>query len=376
MIHHPQSQNPRRTFLRQLALGSAGLALGSRIVHAAGSGAAPGGRKLGVALVGLGSYATHQLAPALEQSRYCRLAAVVTGSRDKAQRWADKYRLPKTSLYDYATMDRLADNADVDVVYVVTPPGLHADQTIRAARAGKHVICEKPMAVSVAECDAMIAACREAKVHLSIGYRLHYHPMWQELMRLAHDEDFGPFLKMSGGFGFHHSGRGWRVEDRKLAGGGPLMDVGIYVIQGACMAKGDAAPVAVTAKEIPKKRPEVFREVEEGLNFTLEWADGAVCEATTSYETNSNRFRAEAAQGFFEMEPAYTYSGLVGRTSRGKLPPSDAHQQAAQIDGIAEAILAGTPSAAPGEMGRRDMTIVEAVYASAQRGGARVAVAS
>lgn len=360
----------RRSFLRRLAVGSVGLAAGTRaLLAAADSPSQPSGpaRKLGVALVGLGSYATHQLAPALEQSKRCRLAAVVTGSPDKGREWAEKYHLPADSVYSYDTMDRIAGNRDVDVVYVVTPPGLHKEHTIRAAKAGKHVISEKPMAVSVAECDAMIAACREAGVLLSIGYRLHYHPMWQELMRLARDKDFGPFMKMSGGFGFRHPGRGWRI-DKKLAGGGPLMDVGIYVIQGACMAKGDVAPVAVTATEIAKQRPEVFMEVEEGLNFTLEWADGARCEATTSYETGSNRFRAEAADGFFEMEPAYTYSGLAGRTSRGELPPSRAHQQAAQIDGMAEAILAGRPSPTPGEMGRRDMAIVEAIYESVKTG--------
>ena len=119
---------------------------------------------------------------------------------------------------------------------------------------------------------------------------------------------------------------------------------------------------------------EVFREVEETIEFTLEWADGAVCEGTTSYQTGSNRFRAEAAQGFFEMQPAYTYSGLVGRTSRGEFPPSPAHQQATQIDGMAEAILAGRPSLAPGEMGRRDMQIITAIYESA-RTGRRVALA-
>jgi len=340
---------------------------------AASTAAAPAERRLGVALVGLGSYSTHQLAPALEQSRHCRLAAVVTGTPQKARAWAEKYALPERSLYDYSTLDRIADNPDVDVVYVVTPPGLHAEHSVRAARAGKHVICEKPMANTVAECDAIIAACAEAKVHLSIGYRLHWHPMWQELKRLAREKDFGAFTRMTGGFGFHHRGGGWRM-DRKLSGGGPLMDVGIYVVQAACMAAGDVAPVAVTARELPKQRPEVFREVEETIEFTLEWADGAVCEGTTSYQTGSNRFRAEAAQGFFEMQPAYTYSGLVGRTSRGEFPPSPAHQQAAQIDGMAEAILAGKPSLAPGEMGRRDMQIITAIYESA-RTGRRVAIA-
>ncbi|HLP07437.1 MAG TPA: Gfo/Idh/MocA family oxidoreductase, partial [Opitutaceae bacterium] len=245
------------------------------------------------------------------------------------------------------------------------------EQTIRAARAGKHVICEKPMAVSVAECDAMISACRAAGVHLSIGYRLQYEPTWRELKRLAREKDFGEFRMMNGGFGFRYRGGGWRI-DKKLGGGGPLMDVGIYVVQAACMA-GNGAPVAVTASEPPKRRPEVFREVEETIDFRLEFANGAICEGTASYEVSSNRFRAESTKGFFEIEPAFSYSGLAGRTSRGALPASSAHQQAAQIDGIAEAIRAKQASLAPGEMGRRDMQIITAIYEVA-RTGHRVAI--
>lgn len=367
----PVSFPDRRTFLRQLALGSAGLALGGQTLAALAAAPNPPGRKLGVALVGLGSYATNQLAPALRQSRLCRLAGIVTGTPEKAASWAREYELPDRSVYDYTTMDRLAEDPGVDIVYVVTPPGLHAEHTIRAAKAGKHVICEKPMAVSVAECEAMIAACRAANVHLSLGYRLHYHPMWQELKRLAATKDFGEFRTMRGGFGFRHRGGGWRLEKR-LAGGGPLMDVGIYVVQAACMAGGDA-PIAVTASEPPKSRPGVFTEVEETIDFTLEFANGATCEGTTSYEIGSNRFRADAAKGFFELEPAYSYGGIVGRTSTGAFPPASAHQQAAQIDGIAEAILAGTESLVPGAMGLRDMRIVTAIYEAARTGG-RVSV--
>src|SRR5512142_2583683 len=170
-------------------------------------------------------------------------------------------------------MQRLADNPDIDIVYVVTPNGLHAQHTIRAAKAGKHVISEKPMANTVAECDAMIAACRDAKVKLSIGYRLHFDPYHQELMRLARDKDFGAFTKMNGAFAFVMSTPQWRAE-KKLAGGGPLMDLGIYVLHAACMAANGATPVAVTAHEEPKQRPDFFRDVEETIRWRMEFADG------------------------------------------------------------------------------------------------------
>ncbi|MFT3828393.1 MAG: Gfo/Idh/MocA family oxidoreductase [Opitutaceae bacterium] len=368
----PVSLPSRRSFLASLALGAAGLALGRREAAAddPATPTVPGGQ-LGVALVGLGGYATNQLAPALAQSKHCRLAGIVTGTPEKAARWQREHQLPDRSVYDYATMDRLAENPDIDVVYVVTPPGLHAEHTIRAAKAGKHVICEKPMAVSLRECDAMLAACRAAGVHLAIGYRLQFEPHWREVQRLARDRVFGEFRTMSGGFGFHHRGGGWRL-DKRLAGGGPLMDVGIYVVQAVCMA-GNGAPVAVTASEPPKNRPDVFREVEETIDFRLEFANGAQAEGTASYELGLNRFRAEAANGFFEMEPAFSYSGLVGRTSRGPLPPSTAHQQAAQLDAIAMAIRAGEPSVASGEMGRRDLGIITAIYEAA-RTGRRVSI--
>src|SRR5688572_11839310 len=282
----------RRQFLGQLSAAGA-LALAPRALRAAG---APE-RKLGVALVGLGGYSTGQLGPALKLTKFCRLAGVVTGSPEKGKRWAQEYGFPETSVYSYETMGRMADNPDIDIVYVVTPNSLHARDTIAAARAGKHVICEKPMAISVAECDAMIAACKEAKVRLSIGYRLHFDPFHEELRRLVRTQEFGPFMKMDGGFAFTMNRPQWRAE-KKLAGGGPLMDLGVYVIQEAYMAAGAAAPVAITARELPKKRPEFFRDVEESILWTMEFANGARAEGYTSYNDSRNDFRAEAAGGW------------------------------------------------------------------------------
>src|SRR5882762_11497745 len=168
----------RRDFLR--GLGTAGLVagFGLRPQHVFREN-----RKLGVALLGLGRYSTGQLGPALRETKLCYLAGVVTGHPEKGEKWAADYNLNKKNIYSYETFDRIADNKDIDIVYVVTPPALHPEFTIRAAKAGKHVISEKPMATSVADCDAMIAACQTAKVKLSIGYRLHFDPYLKELMR-------------------------------------------------------------------------------------------------------------------------------------------------------------------------------------------------
>lgn len=386
---HPMKKNlpqtllsTRRSFVRQVSVGSA-LALTTRVrsqPSSAASAAAP--RKLGIALVGLGGYATGQLAPALRLTQGVELRGVVTGSLEKGRKWAQDFGFSEKNIYSYDKMSRLADNPDIDLVYVVTPNALHPEHTIAAAWAGKHVISEKPMATSVADCNAMLAACRANKVKLSIGYRLQFEPHFNELKRLAREKDFGPFTKMSGGLSFKMTRPQWRAE-RKLAGGGPLMDLGIYALQAACMAAdstsaplaGSGAPVAVTARELPKQRPEFFRDVEETIEWTMEFAGGVRGEFSTSYNQGLDLFRAEAEKGWIEFAPAFQYGGLKVATSKGPLalnvPPS---QQAGQIDDFARCIREGFESPVSGAMGRRDMIIIEAIYKSAAQGGKRIEI--
>jgi glucose-fructose oxidoreductase len=358
----------RRRFLGQISAAGA-LALAPRSLSAA----ATSDKKLGVALVGLGRYSTGQLGPALKVTQHTRLAGVVTGSREKGLQWATEYGFPESNIYNYGTMARLADNPDIDIVYVVTPNGLHAEHAIAAARAGKHVIIEKPMANTVAECDAILAACAESKVRHSIGYRLFWDPYHTELRRLAR-EDFGPFMKLTGDRAFVMGTWRWRA-DKKLAGGGPLMDLGVYLIQGACMAKNGLAPVTVTAQELPKTRPDISKDTEETIRWTMEWADGATGEFTTSYQQNFDRFRAEGTKGWIHFkERAFGYRVTPPGTSRGPLDYPAPYQQALQMDDFAQCILTGRASPVPGEMGRRDLAIIEAIYASSAAGGKRVEV--
>lgn len=330
-------------------------------------------KKLGVALVGLGSYSTNELGPALLKTEHCQLTGVVTGSRSKGKRWAREYRFPQKNIFTYDTMSQMAGNPDIDIIYVVTPNGLHAEHVIAAAKAGKHVITEKPMANTVAECDAMIAACREAGVRLMVGYRLHYEPHTAELVRLAHDKTFGPFMKIrsDNGFSIDPDARPetmWRL-DKRLAGGGPLMDMGVYVIQAVCMTKVEAAPVAVTAKFGALTMPKVFTEVEESITWTAEFADGATADCKATYAEQLSSLRADAAGGWAELEyPAFYYAEPILRTSQGTPYFPKVNHQVAQLDGMALELLSGRPSIAPGEMGRRDVAIIEAIYASAKSG--------
>ena len=362
----------RRVFLEKLSIGATALALGTRA--RAQSTAAGGARKLGIALVGLGGYCHGQLGPALKLTQHCILAGVVTGSKEKGAKWAKEFGFSEKNIYHYDTMSRIADNPEIDIIYVVTPNALHPQHVIAAAWTGKHVICEKPMATSVADCNAMITACRVNKVKLSIGYRLHFEPHHQEMMRLAREQDFGPFMKMTGGLAFTINRRVWRIE-KAMAGGGPMMDIGIYCIQAACMAANGAAPVAVTAREHPKKRPDFFRDVEETIEWTMEFADGAKAELITSYDMRMDRFRAEAQRGWIHFEPGFGYGGFKVATSKGPLAlPVAPFHQIAQMDDFAQCVRDNRDSRVPGEMGRRDMVIIEAIYASAAAGGKRVEV--
>ena len=289
----------RRKFLRDLSLGTAAVATGFGLAGRAKSQSVPidlnakapsGKKKLGVALLGLGRYATGELAPALQETDLCQLTGVVSGHPEKSAQGANKYGFSKKNIYNYDNFDSIANNPDIDIVYVVTPVALHPEFVIRAAKAGKHVISEKPMATSVADCQAMIDACNKAGVKFSIGYRMHFDPYAKELMRLQRDGDFGPFMKMNGEFSFVMERHEWRIE-KKLGGGGPMMDLGIYIVNGACMATGQT-PVAVTAHEEPKQRPDFFSEVEETIAFHLEFPNGAICDGLTSFnQDGSSSFR-------------------------------------------------------------------------------------
>lgn len=329
--------------------------------------------KLGIALVGLGGYATGQLAPGLQQTEHCYLAGIVTGTPDKAQSWKEKYNIPEKNIYNYDNYDTIKSNPDIDIIYVVLPNSMHAEYTIRAAKAGKHVICEKPMAITVEDCDKMIAACKQAGKMLSIGYRLHFDPYNLEMARLGQQKVYGDIKKMKTGFSFVAQKGAWRL-DKKLAGGGPLMDLGIYCLQGVCYTTG-MEPVAVTAQSPPVSDKEKFIDVEETLSFQMEMPNGMIADCRTSYSESMNLLRAETEKGWFELSPAYNYSNLKGKTSDGKILDFPMlSQQAKQMDAFALSVKNKKNNIVPGEMGRRDMKIITAIY-EAMRTGGRVEIA-
>jgi predicted dehydrogenase len=354
----------RRRFIRDVSLGTALLtpALSTLAAYASPP------KKLGIALVGLGSYSTYQLGPALQQTQHCHLAGIVTGTLAKGRLWAEKYSIPTRSVYTYDRFDEIAHNKDIDIVYIVLPVALHKEFTIRAARAGKHVICEKPMAISVSECDEMIAACKKARRMLAIGYRLHYEPFNREMMRLAQQRVYGNIQEIECGNGFRwgEDTDGWRLN-RSLAGGGALMDMGIYAIRGARNIMG-TEPVYVTATE-ETTRYDIFKEVDETIHFTLEFPGGVTAKGISSYNRNVNYLKVKAENGWFELSEAYRYGGMVGATTAGPMNfDANINQQALQMDDFAQCILYNQPSPVCGEVGRQDMKVIEAIYRSLKTG--------
>ena len=328
--------------------------------------------KLGIALVGLGGYAGGHLAPALLQTEHCYLAGIVTGTPSKIDLWKNKYNIPDKNIYNYENFDSIKDNADIDIIYVVVPNAMHKEYVIRAAAADKHVSCEKPMALSVADCNEMIKACKKAGKQLSLGYRLHFEPYNLEMARSGTQKIYGNIKKISAGFGFSISDpTQWRLK-KALAGGGPLEDVGIYCIQGICYTTG-MEPIAVTAQEGQKTDTEKFKEVEQSLTWQFEMPDGIIAESKASYGDEMNYLKAEAEKGIFGLNPAFNYSGQKGNTPDHIMNFPVVNQQAKQMDAFALALKSKQLTIVPGEMGRRDVKIINSIY-EAMNTGKRIVI--
>ena len=231
-------------------------------------------KKLGFALVGLGGLATNQIAPGLLNSAHCKLTAIVTGTPEKEKKWADKYGIDRDHIYNYESFDKIASDDSVDVIYIVLPNSMHAEYTIRAAKAGKHVLCEKPMANTAADCRDMIAACKAADRKLAIGYRCQYEPHHLKSTEMAHNRELGAIKMIEAGFGFKIGDpTQWRLK-KKLAGGGALMDVGIYALQ-ACRCLLREEPTMITAQET-KTDAVKFAEVDESITWLMKFPSGAL----------------------------------------------------------------------------------------------------
>jgi glucose-fructose oxidoreductase len=318
--------------------------------------------RLGVALVGLGYYSKDLLAPALQLTKKCYLAGIVTGTPAKAEEWKQQYKIPDKNIYNYQNFDTIANNPDIDVVYVVLPPSMHMEYTIKAAKAGKHVWCEKPMAVTEAECKKMIDACNQNKVKLSIGYRMHHEPNTQEIMRYAKNLPYGKIISVSAAAGYFDP-RTDHWKQKKAMGGGVMHDMGVYPLNAARYATG-LEPLSVSALQ-STTRPEIYKEVAETMVFDLEFPGGITAHCEASFGKGMNDLKVTCQNGWYTLSPFQAYNGIKGETSDGKkLNSPIANEQATQMDNDAISIMSNKPVLVPGEEGLRDIRIVEAIYRS------------
>jgi predicted dehydrogenase len=358
----------RRKFLQTLSFGL-GTALTASAITSIKKQPSSTAKKLGVALVGLGSYAKNQLAVALEKTDDCYLAGIVTGTPSKAEEWKKKYNIPDKNIYNYSNFDEIANNKDIDIVYVVLPNSMHHEYVLRAAKAGKHVMCEKPMAVSVKEAEEMIAACKKANVQLGIGYRLHFEPFNLEAKRLGQQKVYGDVRFLQTNFGFSIGDpTQWRLKN-ELAGGGPLMDVGIYCVQASRYVTGEE-PLWVTAQFGPVTDKERFGTVEESISWQMQFPNNAMVNGFSSYKSNIEQLYVSATKGWFQVGPAYGYGPLKGRTSEGEMNLPIVHHQTVMLNGICKEFIATQkfPSHINGEEGLKDMKILMAIYEAAKSG--------
>ena len=329
--------------------------------------------KLGVALVGLGYYSRDLLAPALQLTKFCELKGIVTGTPSKIPLWQQQYGIEDRNVYTYETMHEISNNDDIDVIYMVTPSGLHAKYAIRAAEAGKHVWCEKPMEISVHRCQSIIEAANKNKVQLTIGYRMQHEPNTQNIITYAKEKPFGTITEVvaEAGFKAYHDHQNWRTETK--LGGGATFDMGVYCINAARYSTGEE-PISVIAQNITTQ-PEVYHSVDEEMHFELFFPSGTIAKCKTSFARGMNTLKINCENGNYGLRPFQSYSGVQGEDSNGtKFQPFQGNQQVKQMDDNAFAILHNKTPIVSGEEGLRDVRICEAIFESASKSGERVQI--
>lgn len=359
----------RRTFLK----GAGASALLTPLVQAQQIQAPePPGKKLGVALVGLGRLSINQILPAFAKSDKVKPTAFVTGDRTKGEKLAARYGVNPKNIYNYQNYDALRDNPDVDIIYIVLPNSMHAEYTVRGAKAGKHILTEKPMANTPKDCEDMIAACKQAGKKLMVAYRCRYEPYNQALIKLCREGEIGKVRLVMSDHGFNIGDpTQWRLN-KTLAGGGSLMDIGIYALQATRYTTGEE-PTEVTAVEYTDRSDVRFKEVEDTINFQLRFPSGALAQCTSFYgAAGQNRIRVVGTKGWAELEPATSYTDLRMKVRKGNateervLPQRD--HFALEMDHMADCVTQNKEPLTPGEEGLRDARIIAAIYEAARTG--------
>ncbi|WP_114939081.1 Gfo/Idh/MocA family protein [Mucilaginibacter endophyticus] len=364
--------NSRRDFLQKLGLSALALQLAPLSNWAAETKTiepAYDGPMLRVAILGLGGYGG-MVAEAMRSCTKAKFVGLISGTPSKIKTWQAKYGIPEKNCYNYQNFDNIKNNPDIDAVYVITPNGLHRDFVLRVAAAGKHAICEKPMAVNAKEGQEMVDACKKANVKLLVGYRMHFEPKTLEVIRMRQSGEFGKIRFFQGQCGFTIGDpTQWRLN-KQLAGGGSMMDIGIYAINGSRYMIGEE-PIWVTAQET-KTDPVKFKEgVDETIQFQFGFPSGAVASCLSTYNMNNlDRFFLDGDKGFAEMQPSTGYGPIRGRTHLGELNQPVTTHQTVQMDEMAEIIFNNKKPVVPvdGEEAVKDLKLIDAIYQAVKTG--------
>jgi len=330
----------------------------------------PPKKTVGWAIVGLGKLAVEEVLPAFAHCKLSKPTALVSGHRDKAEQLARFYGINEKHIYDYDNYDQLADNPDVDVIYNILPNSMHAEYTIRGHQAGKHVLCEKPMAANVKECEQMIAAAKKFDRKLMVAYRLRYEPYNKKVIELCEQKHFGPIRSISASNCQVVQAPNIRLS--KNLAGGPLGDIGIYCLN-ACRYVTGEEPIEVTAIEHWDKSDPRFREVPQSVAFTLKFPSGIIANCDCSFDaTESRRYRVQCQEGYIELDPSFSYRGLRLFTSTGGKQTEHQLGQvnhfAAEMEHFSECIRSNKQPRTPGEEGLADMRVIAAIEEAARSG--------
>ncbi|WP_041257314.1 Gfo/Idh/MocA family protein [Fibrella aestuarina] len=336
----------------------------------------PADQRVGYALVGLGHLTLEEILPAFGQCKKSKPVALVSGSPEKLQKVAKQYGIKPTSCYSYADYDKLKDNSEVQVIYIVLPNSMHAEFTIRGAQAGKHILCEKPMANSSAECQAMIDACKKANRKLMVAYRIHYEPYNRYVREQLQKNEYGK-PKFVDAFNCQSSAnpQHWR-HIKALAGGGALPDIGLYCLNTTRFILGEE-PTEVFAYTQSDPNNPLFKEVEEVCSWQMKFPSGVIANCATHYNVHDSRqYRVMTERGWYELTNAYAYEGQKLTTSRAdgaivrqeNVSITPKNQFATEIDYFSECVSDDKAPYSTGEEGLQDQRIMEAIYQSAREG--------
>jgi predicted dehydrogenase len=333
-------------------------------------------RRVGFAVVGLGRLALEEIIPALGLCKLAKLTALMTGDLAKGRRVGEQYGVSPDAVFAYDDWKGLAARTDVQVVYIVTPNGLHLEQVTQVAGIGKHVLCEKPMANNSAEAQQMIDACSKAGVKLMIAYRSQYEPHNLEVTRMVRSGEFGALKLIEAHNGqVQDTASQWR-HDKALAGGGALPDIGIYCLSFARFVTGEE-PEEVFAWSWSTPGDARFKDVEENVVWQMRFPSGVVARLACAYGAHEARpARLYFEKAVVQLEPGFAYKGLrlkvIHRSPEREdvevteeRVMGDKNQFAAEIDHMAECVITGRRPRTPGEEGLQDHRIMEAIYKSA-----------